>query len=882
MKKRNPPRWVVAIFRWFCNDHLSDAVLGDLLELYDRRRATTGKFKADLFFILNVVQFIQPFALRRRSGRSSLNTSDMLRNYFTIAWRNMSRHKMYTAITIGGFALGLATCMVIFLFIREEVSFDEHYKAQDRIFRLYHNFDEPGNTDKWTNMQTPLAGVLKQELPEIENIARLIPHGIAEGAISLIRREDQVENIFEKRFAYVDPDMLRILEIPMIYGDLDALDRPATVVISKNKAIQLFGDIDPVGKTLIINDDKSKVYTVSGVMEDFRKDSHFQFDFLFTLKDYEFWPGEQTDWCCWNYSIYLKLREGVNVAEFEQKMLPIRDNYIITYFRKMGNRSADDYARFHSFKLQPIADIYLQPEVNDSSRHGDLKYTWMFGGIAVVILMLACINFINLSTAKSANRAKEVGLRKVVGSLRKSLVTQFLSESVMYSLLSFVIALGIVCLTLPTFNFIAGRELSVPWTAWWLFPLLITAALIIGIVAGVYPAFYLSSFRPISVLKGNLVKGSKGSGLRSAMVVFQFTASIVLMTGTFVIYRQMNYIMVHDVGFDREHVMVLEGTSGLGDRKEVFKNELLELSGVDRVSVSSYLPVDGGSTEGYAWFLEGRETIDKSVGAQKWRVDPDYISTMRMKLVEGRDFNPTMVSDSKAMIVNRTMVRALGLKEPIGARVTNGTVYTIIGVVEDFNFWSLREPIFPLGFVMQRGGDGATSIRINSDDLHTTIESVEGVWNRFFPNQPFRYSFLDQRFAAMYDDVLRTGRIFALFAGLAIVVACLGLLALSAFVSEQRKKEISIRRVMGASVNNIFRLLTGNFMKLVFISWLLGTPLAWYAMNQWLQEFSFREPISSDVLIASGVIVSAIALTTVAYQTLKAATANPVENLRQN
>jgi putative ABC transport system permease protein len=882
MKTDNPPRWAIALFRWLSNDHLSEAVLGDLLELYDRRRSKAGKLKANLLFIWNVVQFIQPFAIRKRR-RSTLNMFDMLRNYFKTAWRSMSRQKLYAGITIGGLALGLATCMMIFLFILNEESFDRHYKDGARIYRLYNDYNPPGDRDRWANIPTPLTAILKRDYADIEQAARIATGGLGNSKSNLVRRDDVLENTFEERFAYADPELLDILEVPMVYGNTNALDKPFTVVLTRRKAIQYFGDNDPIGKTIILNDNLSQPYIVSGVMEDFRSDSHFQYDFLLTLKDMEFWPGEQTNWCCWNYYTYVKLREGVDPRDFEKKLMLARDKYLIAYMRREETQNAEDFIRYHSFKLQPIAGIYLHPEISDMAVHGDAKYTWLFGGIAVFILVLACINFINLSTAKSANRAKEVGLRKVVGSLRKSLVTQFLAESTLYSVLSFVIALFILWISLPSFNYIAGRSLSIPWTSWWLLPSLIGASFMIGILAGSYPAFYLSAFKPIHVLKGDLRLGSKSGALRSSMVVFQFSASIMLLIGTLVIYRQMNFIMNHDTGFNKEQMMIIEGTGTLGNRKQAFKDELWKLPDVQSVSVSGFLPVAGGSREGYGFYLEGHEKTDRAVQAQKWRIDADYISTMGMKIVEGRDFNPSMASDSQAVVINEAMALQFGAKEPLGLRITNGNaVYTVIGVVANFNFATMKAPIRPLCFVIEGGGESSSIVRIQSSDLPSAINAIEKTWHSLMPHQPFRYTFLDERFARMYDDVLTMGRIFAGFATLAIVVACLGLFALSAFMTEQRSKEISIRLVMGASIKNIFRLLTGNFMKLVMISWLVGTPLAWYGMNQWLSEFTYREPIPSFILMAAGIFAIMIALITVSYQSIKAATTRPVENLRRD
>jgi putative ABC transport system permease protein len=881
MSQHNPPRWAIRLFRWLCNDHLSDAVLGDMLELYDRRRPKVGKLKADLFFIWNVIQFIQPFAIRRRSNSSQLNSFDMLTNYFKIAWRSMSRQKLYTTITVGGFAIGLATCMVIFLFIKNELSYDKHYKDNARIFRLYNDFNEPGDRDQWPSVPTPLVDALRQDFPDIELAARIVSWtGLANAGENYVRRDDVLENTFEQRFAFADPDILEILEVPMVFGNQRALDKPYSMVISRRKAQQYFGDTDPRGKIIILNDNTSQPYVISGVMEDYRRDSHFQQDFILTLKGKEFWPGEQTNWCCWNYYGYVKLREGVNPLEFEKKMLSARDKYLIAYMQKQGQQDAESFINYHSFKLQPVSDIYINSDIGGSGAHGDLKYIYLFGGIAVFILTLACINFINLSTAKSANRAKEVGLRKVVGSFRKSIIAQFLTESVLYSMLSFVIALIIVWIALPAFNVVAARNLIIPWSTSWFIPSLVASALLIGMIAGVYPAFYLSAFQPIQVLKGNLRRGTKNSAVRSVMVVFQFAASIILIIGTFVIQHQMDYLMHLDTGFDKEQLMIIEGTATLGKQQASFRNELMKISDVENVSITGYIPVEGGNREGYAFYIEGRETKDRSVNGQKWRVDPYYMSTMKMRLVEGRDFNPAMPADSQAIIINQAMAAQLGLKDPVGTRITNGKVYTIIGVVADFNFSTMKAPIDPLSFVMEGGGSSSTSVRIQSSDLPGAIEKIESVWKRMMPNQPFRYSFLDERFAHMYDDVLRLGRIFAAFATLAIVVACLGLFALSAFMIEQRAKEVSIRLVMGASVQSIFKLLTTNFMKLVAISWIVGTPLAWYGMNLWLQDFTYRQPIAGDILIISGLIAGSIALITISYQSIKAGVINPIKNLR--
>ncbi|MEX2235084.1 MAG: ABC transporter permease [Cyclobacteriaceae bacterium] len=450
-----------------------------------------------------------------------------------------------------------------------------------------------------------------------------------------MRRDDQLENTFEEGFAYADPELLEILEIPMVYGSpAHALAKPNTIVLAKSKADKYFPNEDPVGKTIILNDDKSQPFTVGGVMEDFPRTSHLQFDFFITLTGKEFWQGEQTSWCCWNYNPYIKVRPGTDPAELEKKLLAMKNIYI-DYLAKEGNQSVNDVRKYLFFVLQPVRDIHLfSADIGDAIEHGDIRYIWLFGGIACFILALACINFINLSTAKSANRAKEVGLRKVVGSVRSHLVRQFLTESVIFSMVSFVLAVFLVWIGLPYFNDLAGKAHSIPWGAWWLFPLLTASALFIGVLAGIYPAFYLSSFKPIDVLKGSIARGSKTSGMRSVMVVFQFTTSIVLIIGTFIIYRQMDFILNKKIGYDKDQVVMLQGANTLGKQQQTFKDELLRLSGVQHVTVSQYFPVDGTTRDQNMFYRDGKSQEEKGFGAQRWYVDEDYLSTLAWYMMQ--------------------------------------------------------------------------------------------------------------------------------------------------------------------------------------------------------------------------------------------------------
>ncbi|GAA0548476.1 ABC transporter permease [Chitinophaga japonensis] len=812
----------------------------------------------------------------------------MLKNYFKIAVRQLQKQKLYAAVKIGGFALSIAACLLIALYIRHEVSYDKYYPDADRIYRVVGEMSDNGVVNKGCSFPAPFAGAMKQQFPEIELAPRLMPSNLFTGAGSnQLRPAGRAENTYEEGFTYADPQLLEMFSIPMVYGDrAHALDEPNTIVISKRKADKYFPGENPVGKMLILNDDGKKPYRIGGVMEDIPTNSHLHgFDFLLTLKGHELWPGEQTTWGASNYENYIMVRPGTDIARLETRMLDYTVNeFYIPLLKQEGSKNLERLGKSLHLRLhlQPVGDIRLYSQgIDDSRSHGDIRFIWLFGAIAVFILIIACINFINLSTAKSANRAKEVGLKKAIGAFRSSLVQQFLAESLLYSVLSFIIGLLLAWLLLPYFNSLAGKSLSVPWTAWWLAPLFLASAVLIGLLAGLYPSFYLSAFRPMAVLKGHLSRGSRNANLRSVLVVFQFTTSVILIIGTFVIYRQMQFILNRKLGFDKDQVLMIQGAQTLGGQVRAFKEELRRLPQVKSVAVSDFLPVSGTKRNGNTFWKEGRQREDIGVPCQKWDIDHDYIRTMGMKIVAGRNFSPDMPSDSQAIILNQAMARKLfpNGENPVGQRITNYGTYEVIGVVADFNFESMRTHIEPLCMTL---GNSPTivAVKVGGTDMQGAIKAVTGVWKNFAAHQPFRYTFLDERFAQMYADVRRMGRIFTSFAVLAIIVACLGLFALSAFMAEQRSKEVSIRKVLGASVAQVTTLISKDFVKLVLIAVLLATPVAWWAMNQWLQDFAYRAEISWWMFPVTGLLVVLIALVTISFQSIKAAVANPVERLR--
>ena len=833
-------------------------------------------------------RFATAISFREATTRPSmkLNRNYMIRNYFKIAIRQFRNQKMYAAIKIGGFAFSIAACLLIALYIRNELTYDKSYPDADRIFRVVMVYTDNGFVGKGPEWPAPMAKALKNDFPQIVYAGRLMPNTLMGAGAAELRRTDQVQNTYEEGITFADQDMLDILKVPMVYGDrTHALTNPHTVVMSKRKADKYFPGQNPVGKLMYFNNDNTQAYTVGGVMENFPANSHLQYDFMVTLTGKEFWKGEQSNWGTFNYPTYVLLKPGTDAKAFEQKMsADIIKNYFLANIKKGGAKNPEQEAAKIHITLQPVTDINLfSYDIRDGLQHGDIRFVWLFGGVAAFILVIACINFVNLATAKSANRAKEVGLRKVVGSNRNGLIKQFLIESLLYSCLSFIIGLLLAWLLLPYFNTLASKSLSMPWGEWWLLPVILASAVIIGIIAGLYPAFYLSAFKPAQVLKGSVSTGSKGSLLRNSLVVFQFTASIILIIGTMVIYNQMHYILNQKVGFDKDQVVILQGANTLGDKNvRNFKTELQKLASVKSASISDYLPIEAGSKRnGDGFTIAGREKVDPHVKGQFWQIDDTYFKTLGMKLVEGRNFSYDMSDDTagKTIIINQTMAKKLNLKHPIGARISNGYVGTVIGVVADFNYDSMHREIDPL--VLHFGlSPSLVTIKVKGQDMKNTLQSITATWKSFAPNQPIRYTFLDESFASMYADVQRMGDIFTTFAILAIMIACLGLFALSAFMAEQRGKEIGIRKVLGASVSAITTLLSVDFVKLVGLSILIASPIAWWGMYKWLQGFAYHQPVQWWIFVLAGLAAVLIALITVSFQSIKAAIANPVKSLR--
>ncbi|MBX2964930.1 MAG: ABC transporter permease [Cyclobacteriaceae bacterium] len=813
----------------------------------------------------------------------------MLKNYLTIALRNLRKYKFYSFINILGLSVGVALCLIIALFVVNELRYDRHHEKADRIYRVKSEIIFGGNHFNMIFTPAPLAAALTEEIPEVEAAVHFRQRGSY-----LVKRE--TENIKESNVVWAGKDFFKIFTVPILEGNVDEiLNEPNTMAISQRAAKKFFPDESALGQTLIL--DNTWNFKITGVYDDMPANSHFHFDFILAMEGLD--EAKQSFWLSNNFQTYMLLHEGADANVVETKLIQLfarhaesdfaqifGEDMTLEKFKETGNKV--EYA------LQPLLDIHLKSDLYGEFEPGfSIAYVYMFVAIALFILVIACINFMNLSTARSANRAKEVGIRKVMGSYRSHLVRQFLSESVLLSFFSFMLAVGLAYMLLPLFNNLSGRSLFIPFNNLSFYAILFAGAVITGLLAGTYPSFFLSAFKPVNVLKGQVSLGMKSGFIRSSLVVFQFAISIVLIIGTIAVISQLNYIQNKKIGFNKDQVIMVEDTYALGDQRLAYKNEILSNSIIVNGTFSGYLPVSGTWRGDNPWWADGKDYRQQEnlVSLQNWTVDHDYIKTLDMKIIEGRDFSHEFPSDSTAVILNETAVKNFNFEgDPIGKKIATFTdrdfspdkleTLTVIGVVENFHFESLKENIGSVMLFLSHRPQGNLSIRFQSQDTKAVIDLLETKWKEMAPGQPFTYSFLDDRFGNMYAAETRLGKVFAIFAGFAIIIACLGLFALTAFTAEQRTKEIGIRKVLGASVGSIVVLLSKEFTKLVLISFVLAAPFAWWSVSKWLEDYQYKTELGWTVFLIAGGIAISIALLTMSFQSIKAAIENPVKSLR--
>ncbi len=807
----------------------------------------------------------------------------MFKNYFKVAFRNLWKNKGFTIINIAGLAIGLACFILIALYVVDELSYDRFYPNAERTYRVDGDIKFGGNSLRICVSSDPMGPTLKKDYPQVEEYTRIY----ASEGDKLVRKGNDYIN--EEKIVYADSTFFTVFPQQVISGETKmALFEPNTVVISETAAKKYFSTTDAAGKTIEID---KKPFKVMAVIKDMPANSHFHFDFIMSMKNVDY---NWNNFLSHNFYTYIVLKPGTDYHAFEKNFEQVLEKYVLPQakqvmtglttmdaFRKAGNQL--DYS------LMPLTKIHLYsnrfPELEPN---GNIQYVYIFSAVALFILLIAIINFMNLSTARSAKRAKEVGIRKVLGTRKQNLITQFLTESTIMAFLSLVLALVITYFTLPLFNSMAAKTMQFEhiFSPAYL-PFLLALPFVVGLLAGSYPAFFLSHFKPVAVLKGKINAGFKKSNLRSGLVVFQFFISIFLIIGTVVVYKQLQFIQSTNLGFNKDQVLIINGAGALQQNDAAFKNAVLELPGVQSGTMSAYLPVPSSRSDD-SYSRDAVMDPKNALSMQTWIVDEDYLKTIGLHLLQGRNFSKDFGTDTAAFIINEAAAKVLGFKDPIGQKIyqkdpnaPDGAplVYTIIGVVKNFNYESLRSNIYPLGLRFGHSNN-AISFKVSSANYKALVAQIQEIWKKLAPGMPFSYRFMDDAFNNMYRAEQRVGEVSMTFSILAILIACLGLFGLVTYMAEQRTKEIGVRKVLGASVPNLVTLLSKDFIKLVFIASLVAFPVAWWAMHSWLQDFAYRIEIEWWVFVLAAIIALFIALATVSFQAIKAARANPVKSLR--
>ncbi|MBL7852402.1 MAG: ABC transporter permease [Cyclobacteriaceae bacterium] len=801
----------------------------------------------------------------------------MYTKYFLMAWRSLLKNRVLSAINVVGLAVGIASCLIILLFVVDELRYDRYTPNADRIVRVVLKGKVNGEIIKEAVTPAPVGPTLKSEFPEVVEATRIRRFGTPKIAY-------QNTTYRNDKLAFVDPSFFRVFALPFLQGDpATALADPHTVVLTRSAATKYFGTEDPLNKLLEFKD-SGESYRVTAVIEDIPAHSHFHFDLFASLAGIP--EARENNWMASNYHTYLLLNEAADGRELEAKLPDIVAKYMGPQVEQLG-------MTFEKFKangnevglfLQPLTAIHLLSDIacpSELEPGGDVKSVYIFAAIAVFMLLIACINFMNLSTAGATKRNKEVGVKKVMGSQRAQLVGQFLTESLISTALAMLIALALVMVALPLFNQLSGKRLD---SAFLLTPGILIAILLLVIVvtllAGAYPAFYLSSIRPISALRGKATSGRETKGIRSALVVFQFVVSAGLILSIVVVDEQLTFIRDKEIGYNRENLVVLRESYLLGSREQAFRNQLLNDPRIAGVTRSAFVPA-GPTNNSMAGMYPGQqqESIYRTI---VYHVDAAYLPTMGMRLVAGRNFADEPRLDSLHVLINETAARTFGIADnPLGQLLTESATqrsFTVIGVVKDFHFRSMHEAIAPM--MMVNNPHGGLILRTTTTDLPGLLADLEKQWKTFHVEEPFSYALLDDLYNETYLAEAKMGNIMELFGALTIVVACLGLFGLVTFAAEQRVKEIGIRKVLGANVGEVVSLLSRDLVVLVLISFCIAFPLGYYLMDQWLQAFAYKTEVQWWMFVLAGMATLVIALVTMSFKTIRSALANPVDALR--
>jgi len=804
----------------------------------------------------------------------------MILNYLLIALRNAWRNKIYFLINLLGLCIGITSSIIILLFVLDELSYDRHNEHFDELYRICIRGKIQGNELEAALSNAPMGATLKTDFPEVVESARLYTFD----GDPVVRYGDKV--FIEENFYYADSTFFNVFTAPVVSGDpAGMLNRPNTVVLTEEIARKYFGNEDPVGKMLTIGESESQ-YEISGVVKGFPENSHFRFNILGSMTS--IYMADVTRWLGNNNYTYIRLEEGSDPDALESKFPDLVAQHMGTELEEILGLTMEEFfasGNTYGYYLQPMKDIHLRSDLQFEINPGGSKASVIiFSVIAVFLIIIASINFMNLSTASGAKRATEVGIRKVAGAIKPRLIWQFLTESFLITMMALILAIVLVELFLPAFNNLSGKSLELnslgPWR---LIAGLVLIAAFVGFASGSYPAFFLSSFKPVDVLKSGALRGIRGAGLRKVLVTFQFTVTIVLFISTLIVNRQMNYIRVKDLGFEKKNLVVIDRVYVLGGQIEAFRQELLKNPSIQEASFSSAVP--GGLIGDNAFLPEGAETDETHAINNIW-ADWYFNDTYKLELVEGRWFEEGKTSDSMVLILNESAVKAFSFEDPLNQRLytqfgdDTEIPRNIIGVVKDFHFQSLHQEVRPLVIQFNANNQYQLSVRISEVETAKTLEYIEKTWVSFKEQQPIHMTFLEEDLAALYDNDEKASTVFSIFSVLAIFIAALGLLGLASFSAAQRTKEVGIRKAMGASISNVLLTLSREFIWLILIATLLAWPLGYFIMKNWLQDFPIRIPLDPMVFIISSLLAFFIAAVTVLLRVYQAASMNPVSSLR--
>jgi putative ABC transport system permease protein len=812
----------------------------------------------------------------------------MIKNYLRSALRNMGRNPFISFINIFGLTIGLTCCLLILAYILNERSYDKFNKNADNIYRVTRIFYSAPDVESLhlSSIAPPFGPLLQTAFPDIKKMTRILPNGT-----TALRYKEKLFN--EQNAFYADENFFDFFSIPLVKGNAHkALLGPYSIMLTENIAKKYFGDEDPINKSILLDNNKH-AFIVTGIFKPFPSNSHMHPDILMsfnTLNDTTVYGEKQLQTNFGNNSFFtlLLLPKGYNASKMESQLPNFLDEYV--HFPVMAGMPRNlKTHQFTKLTLQKLTDIHLRSHLDDEiEENGDIKRVYIFSAIALFILLIACINYMNLSTARSTLRAKEIGIRKVIGAQRKEIISQFLSESILITWVALILAMLLTGLMVPLVNKLSNQYLSISSLLHWqiLLPVLMLP-FVIGFISGLYPALFMSSFIPVKVLKGVIKVGSGNISFRQVLVVTQFSISIFLIVATTVVYQQLQYIQKKDLGFDKDHIVTMQYVNTLHKNFESFRTELLKNSSIKEVGRSSRIPSGRLLDDQNAAVLQGGTLQPVKIDLKQLAIDYNFIPTFGMKMAAGRNFSKAFATDSNNYIINEAAVRSLGwgsAQNALAKDIKYGNVMgKVIGVVKDFHFESLHQKIVPIIMILPPGNKnyfGKLSIKIEGNNTTAAMNVIENTWRKYIPQTPFDYTFLDQKFGQLYNSEKQQGSLFTIFSCIAIFIACLGLFGLSAFTITQRIKEIGIRKVLGASIPQIVIELSKDFLMLVLISSVFALPVAWYYMNNWLLDFAFRINISWWVLVMAGVLALIIAFATISFQSVKAALSNPVKSLR--